>query len=178
MAEPERAAAVSKNRAEAAAEPQATTNRAAFLHWLRAVHGLALAPRDSQGEALRRWAAAEPRAAAARIRQFAGDGFPSARLAAGLLLEADLRPDDRVHLIGPPPDWLPVALLATQGRAPTAAAASLLICDALPPALPLAIRRVIVTGAARTLPGAPARPSDVTVSHAADWTYPSESSAD
>ncbi len=163
-----------KKPSDPGAERQATSNLTAFLHWLRAAHDLRLEPRDSPEEALRAWADAQPSHAAALILQFAGDGFASARLAAGLLLRADLRPDDRVvtAITGPAPDWLPQALQATEGRAPSAAQASVLITDAMPELLPPGIRRVILLGAARA-----AAPAGVTLTRSDDWIYPRESSA-
>jgi len=151
------------------AEQAATTNRAAFLHWLRAVHGLVLGPDEA---ALRAWAEADP-AAPGLILHFAGPGFGSARLAAGLLLQADLRPDDRILVRGPEPGWLPQALRASKGRADTPATATVLITDLRPRTLPRTLRRVILLGGvAMTLP------PEITVSRPEDWTYPSESSAD
>jgi hypothetical protein len=152
------------------AERAATGNRAAFLHWLSAVHGLRLGPEDG---ALSAWAEADPKTAATLIRSFAGPGFASARLAAGLLLEADLRPDDRILLLGEEPDWLAQALDATQGRAETAAEATVLITDRRPEALPPRLRRLILMGG-MTL----TVPPEITVTRPEDWTYPSESSAD
>ena len=219
-----------KNPSDDAAERQATGNRAAFLHWLQAVHGLRLEPHDSQDqapsdpqekalrdpleeslrdpleealrdpleealrdpleealrdpleealrdpleEALRAWAEADPTQAAPLILRFAGDGFASARLAAGLLLQADLRPDDLIltAITGAAPDWLPQALQATQGRTPTEAQATVLVTDAMPQTLPPGIRRVILLGSAQAV-----APPGVTLSRSADWTYPRESSA-
>ena len=153
-----------------AAEQEATTNRAAFLRWLRAVHGIALAPADA---AIRAWATDDPQTATALILGFAGADFASARLAAGLLLQADLRPDDRLLVLGAAPDWLPQALAVTRGRATTPAEATVLIAGHWPETMPPKLRRVILLG------GAPVdSPSDITVSRPEDWTYPSESSAD
>jgi hypothetical protein len=151
------------------AECSATSNRAAFLHWLRAVHGI----QPDRGGALRAWAEANPATASTLILQFAGPGFSSARLAAGLLLQADLRPDDRILVLGAAPVWLPEALDATQGHANTLDAATVLIADRLPDILPPSLRRLILVG------GAAANvPPEITVSRPEDWTYPSESSAD
>jgi hypothetical protein len=153
-----------------APERDATTNRAAFLHWLLAVHGIALAPGDS---ALRAWAEADPPTATALVIHFAGAGFASARLAAGLLLQADLRPDDRILVLGPDPDWLPQALGATRGRAATPGEATVLVADHRPRTLPPKLRRaILLSGATLSLP------PEITVSRPEDWTYPSESSAD
>jgi hypothetical protein len=150
------------------AERAATTNRAAFLHWLRAVHGIMVDPADA---ALHAWAEADPRASAL-ILHFAGPDFVSARLAAGLLLQADLRPDDRILVLGREPDWLPQALAATQGRIDRASAATVLITDHQPNSLPPDLRRVILIGGAAT-----SLPPEITVSRPEDWTYPRESSA-
>jgi hypothetical protein len=175
MAEPERPDHPAPNPRISAAEHAATTNLAAFLHWLRAVHGLCLAPRDSPPDTLRAWAETSPETASAIILRFAGPGFASARLAAGLLLQADLRPDDRILVMieGAEPDWLPEALQATQGRAMTAAEATVLIAEEMPEQLPQGVRRVILTGG-----GAAPAAADITVSRSADWTYPRESKAD
>ena len=152
------------------AERAATSNRAAFLHWASAVHGLRLGPEDG---ALRAWAQADPATAATLIRLFAGGGFSSARLAAGLLLEADLRPDDRILVLGEEPEWLAQALCATQGRAGTAAEASVLVTDRRPDALPPRLRRLILIGGVTMTV-----PPDIVVTRPEDWTYPRESSAD
>jgi hypothetical protein len=164
-----------KNPSDSVAEHQATTNLAAFLHWLRAVNGLRLQPHDSPEQTLQAWAEADPTRAASLILRFAGDGFASARLAAGLLLRADLRPDDHIltAITGASPGWLPQALQATRGRAATAAQATVLVTDAMPATLPPGIRRVILTG-----PAEAAAPPGVTLSRSADWIYPRESSAD
>ena len=147
-----------------------TTNLAAFRHWLQAVHGIVF---DAGNAPLRAWAEADPQTAATLILHFAGPGFASARLAAGLLLQADLRPDDRILLLGPEPDWLPQALEATQGRAETVSAATVLIADCPPDVPPPNLRRVILTGGT-----AATFPPEITVSRPEDWTYPRESSAD
>jgi len=152
------------------AERRATTNRAAFRHWLRAIHGFAL---DPDASALRSWAEADHATATALILHFAGPGFSSARLAAGLLLEADLRPDDRILVRGKEPGWLPQALHATEGRAETESAATVLITDHQPKTLPPNLRRLILLGGA-----AVTVPPEITVGRPEDWTYPSESSAD
>ncbi|MBW4024407.1 MAG: hypothetical protein HIU92_14995 [Proteobacteria bacterium] len=159
--------------ADAAAERQATSNSAAFLHWLRAVHGLRLTRPDEPLAAIRRWAEGDPATAARLILRFAGPGFPSARVAAGLLLEADLRPDDRLLVQGPAPVWLPHALSATRGRASNEAEATVLVAGDLPATLPLNLRRVILTGTRSR-----DTPVGVTVTCCAGWTYPRESSAD
>ena len=152
------------------AERVATSNRAAFLQWVGAVHGLRLGPEDG---ALRAWAEAHPETAVALILQFAGPGFPSARLAAGLLLQADLRPDDRVLVLGEEPSWLAQALDATQGLARTPAEATVLITDHRPGALPPRLRRLILMGGVMMTV-----PPEITVTRPDDWTYPRESSAD
>lgn len=179
MAEPPSLTPSSENSADLLAERQASTNLAAFFHWLRAVHGLRLEPRDSRAEAfrsralasLRSWAEAEPGTAAVMIRRFAGKNFGAANLAAGVLLQADLRPDDRILVLaeGEGPDWLPQVLVATQGRAVTPGEATVVICDRLPEILPPRTRRLILIGkpAMETVLS-----DDITVSHAADWTWP------
>ena len=96
-----------------------------------------------------------------------------ARLAAGLLLEADLRPDDRILVLGPSPDWLPLALQATQGLAESAQDATVLVTDHLPETLPPKLCRLILIGGADAMVSA-----EITLSRPEDWTYPSESSAD
>ncbi len=172
MAEPPRPDAPLGTAVLTPAEREATTNRAAFRHWLRAVHGRMLDPPEA---ALRRWAEAEPAAAAALILAFAGPGFASARLAAGLLLLADLRPDDRILVLGPKPGWLAEALEVTEGRAARAGEATVLVTDRRPDTLPPLLRRAILLNGV-TL----ALPPEITVSRPEDWTYPStsESSAD
>ena len=122
---------------------------------------------------LRAWAEADPPVASALIRHFASPGFVSARLAAGLLLQSDLRPDDRILVLGQEPAWLPQALAATRGRAADASAATVLVADRLPDRLPPKLRRVILIGGL-TL----SLPPEITVSRPEDWTYPRESSAD
>jgi hypothetical protein len=164
MAEPPRPDAPPGTVALAPAEREATTNRAAFRHWLRAVHCCALDPGEA---ALRRWAEAEPVAATALILAFAGPGFASARLAAGLLLVADLRPDDRILVLGPEPGWLEQALEATGGRAAMVGQATVLVTDDVPESLPPGLRRAILLDGV-TL----ALPPDITVSRPEDWTYP------
>jgi hypothetical protein len=168
-----------KNPSDSAAERQATSNLAAFLHWLRAVHGLRLDHCDSPVETLQAWVDGNPSGAASLILTFAGDGFASARLAAGLLLRADLRPDDRIltAIAGPAPDWLPQALQATRGRAATAAQATVLVTDTMPHSLPPGIKRVILVGAQDVVDAHATAPPGVTLSRSADWTYPRESSA-
>jgi hypothetical protein len=116
---------------------------------------------------------ADPPAAASLILHFAGPDFSSARLAAGLLLQADLRPDDRVLVRGQEPIWLPQALEATLGRAETDSAATVLIADHRPDALPQSLRRVILIGGLVI-----SLPPEITVTRPEDWTYPRESSAD
>jgi hypothetical protein len=126
---------------------------------------------DPSDAALRAWAEADPHAGALILR-FAGRDFTSARLAAGLLLQAELRPDDRILVLGQDPAWLTQALAATRGRAETASAATVLIADRTPDSLPPTIRRVILIGG-WAMPAAP----EITVSRPEDWTYPSESTA-
>jgi hypothetical protein len=148
-------------------EGQATGNGAAFAHWLRAVHGVRIA-----GEvALRAWAAAAPDACEAALLAFAGPDFTSARLAAGLLLEADLRPDDRLFATTRPP-WLDQALRVS-GPAASFAEATVLVADLCPAEPPKGLRVVILTGdtAARAPPG-------LRVTRPGVWDYPSESIAD
>ena len=152
------------------AERIATTNRAAFRHWLRAVHGIALDPEEPS---LRNWAEVDPPVAAALILHFAGPEFSSPRLAAGLLLEADLRPDDRILVLGPEPDWLPLALQTTQGLAKSALDATVLVAGHLPETLPPKLCRLILIGGADAMV-----PAEITLSRPEQWTYPSESSAD
>ncbi len=74
---------------------------------------------------------------------------------------------------GPEPDWLPQALAATQGRAHSDSAATVLVTDHAPETLPRTLcRLILIGGAAVTVP------PEVTVSRPEDWTYPIESSAD
>lgn len=100
------------------------------------------------------------------IRAFAGRPDIPPRLLAGLLLGADLRPDDRLWSEGRAPDWLPQALSLTAGPAASLDAATVLVAAGMPEILPPAIRRVILTGA----PGGQGMaPPDITVVQAADW---------
>ncbi len=83
-------------------EPGAATNQAALRFQLRAT-GIAELPDHA---ALRRFAAAQPAAFRAAILGFAGVAAPPDALAA-LLLDADLRPDDRLLVAGTvAPAWL------------------------------------------------------------------------
>jgi hypothetical protein len=136
---------------------------------------------DPSDAALRAWAEADPHAAAMLIRDFAGPGFVSARLAAEVVSArprrcssptAELRPDDRILVLGRNPAWLGQALAVTRGRAETTSAATVLIADRPPDALPPTIRRVILIGG-WAMSAAP----EITVSRPEDWTYPRESSA-
>ena len=90
---------------------------------------------------------------------------------AGLLLGADLRPDDRLWVdgaapAGAMPTWLAAALSLTAGRAAAPEEASVWVGGALPDALPAGIRRVILTGEA-PVPVRP--PPGVTLWRAAGW---------
>ncbi len=89
------------------------------------------------------------------------------RILAGLLLAADLRPDDRLWVAGGAPAWLPQALSLTAGRAPAPDRATVLVTHSLPKLLPPAIRRIILTGG----PGGQGTPPPpgVTVTQDADW---------
>jgi hypothetical protein len=123
-----------------AEEREATTNRAAYRHWLRAVHGL------TQGNAALRQA-------------FAGGPHPAA-----LLLEADLRPDDRIFLEGAAPDWLDQALTLSTA-AITRAEATVLVTDNPAEPLPPHLRVVIQTA------GEPlALPPHIQLTRPDDWT--------
>ncbi len=103
-----------------------TTNAWAFLHWLRTTREVDL----TDWAALQRWSAACPGAFAAAVAAFArlpdepvrlprgGNGITHAALdrswppallirpLADVLLQADLRPDDRLLVIGPGWPWL------------------------------------------------------------------------
>src|SRR5664279_3406558 len=96
-------------------ENRAVGAEAVLLEWLRAVHRLPLA----DVAALRDWAARDPAAFREAFAAFAGtDAADTARLeaAAGWLLGAGIRPDDRVKWTGDPADpWL-------EGRTVTGAA--------------------------------------------------------
>jgi hypothetical protein len=125
-----------------AEEREATTNRAAYRHWLRAVHGL------TQGNAALRQA-------------FAGTATP---YEAALLLEADLRPDDRIFLEGAAPDWLDQALQRASA-ATTRAEATVLVTDTPAEPLPENLRVVIQTA------GEPvALPPHINLTRPDDWT--------
>jgi hypothetical protein len=76
-------------------------------------------------------------------------------------------------VLGREPVWLAQALAATQGRAGTASAATVLIADRPPHVFPPRLRRLILIGGVTVTV-----PPETTVSRPEDWTYPSESSAD
>ncbi|WP_419758830.1 hypothetical protein [Acidisoma sp.] len=76
-------------------------------------------------------------------------------------------------MLGPSPDWLPLALQATQGLAESAQDATVLVTDHLPETLPHKLCRLILIGGADAMVSA-----EITLSRPEDWTYPSESSAD
>lgn len=104
--------------------------------------------------------------ARALVQAFAGRSDIPPRLLAGLLLAADLRPDDRLWMEGGAPAWLSQALSLTAGRAPALDTATVLIAESLSDILPATIRRVILTGGRG---GQGAAPPGVTVTQAADW---------
>jgi hypothetical protein len=86
-------------------ERSATSNEAALRFRLRA-EGIATLPDRT---ALDRFAAAQPAAFAQAMRAFAGvpAGAADLPVLVGLLLDADLRPDDRLLVAGVPPwPWL------------------------------------------------------------------------
>ncbi|HTI02867.1 MAG TPA: hypothetical protein VL752_18110 [Acidisoma sp.] len=134
-------------------ESEACTNFAALRLWSAAL-GDAIPPCDvcDSDSVLR------------LIPAFAGRSDAPATLLAGLLLAADLRPDDRIWLEGGAPDWLNLALGFTAGLAPGAEAASVWIGATVPDPLPSGIRRIILTeGRGQAAPAGP------TLTCAADW---------
>ncbi|HEX3984504.1 MAG TPA: hypothetical protein VHX12_12480 [Acidisoma sp.] len=142
--------------AEFQTESKACSNRAAFLLWARAL-GHPVAPcRPRDGDS----------GAGGLIHAFVGgrNDIP-ARLLAGLLLVADLRPDDRLWLEGEAPAWLDAALSMTAGLALALDQASVLVAPVVSKRLPASVRRVILTG---DMGGESAVPG-ITVSRAADW---------
>ena len=99
-------------------ETEAVGAEAVLLEWLAAVHGLAL----SGPAALRGWACADRPAFQAAFAAFAGLPAEDAELleaAAGWLLGAGLRPDDRVLWTGPPDDPCLRGLESTGARRAT-----------------------------------------------------------
>jgi len=136
-----------------AEEGEATTNRAAYRHWLRAVHGLA-------------------EGSPALLLAFAGPGFASPEITAGLLLEADLRPDDGIFVEGDPPGWLDQAFLISRPAKTRAEASVLVTAEPIGP-FPANLRLLIQTA------GAPVPlPPPIRLTRPDDWTYESESIAD
>lgn len=154
------------------AELWATSNLAAFQLWDRALHPAAplLGMNQAQerasalsalGRAFARW----PARAAARVCAFAGRSDASAHLLAGLLLVADLRPDDLIWLEGATPCWLDLALELSAGRAPKREEAAVLVAPAMPGAPWRDLRRVILTGENAGEWGT------LTITRPADWNY-------
>lgn len=170
--------------ASAAAEAFAASNLFAFLLWDRALHPAEALVAGEQGwapeawyEALAKAVAAHPAAAAQRIAAFAGRASGSWLDLLGLLLFADLRPDDRIWCEGPLPPWHGLALSLAAGPAAGRSSASLLIAPHLPGESWPALRRIILTG---QRPAGPL-PRSITVTRALDWPQPPgmrESSAD
>ncbi|MCB8881664.1 hypothetical protein ACELLULO517_15555 [Acidisoma cellulosilytica] len=101
------------------------------------------------------------------IQGFAGRADIPAHLLAGLLLAADLRPDDRLWVEGASPVWLPQALSLIAGRAASYEAAHVLVTDAWPAILLPTVRRIILTGDGA---GQGEAPPGVTVSLSKDWS--------
>lgn len=152
------------------AELWATSNLAAFQIWDRTLYpatpllGMKEAhDRVSGLSALGRAFARRPAEAAARVCAFAGRADVSAEIFAGLLLEADLRPDDLIWLEGAAPSWWDLALSLSEGQAPARQAAAVLVAPILPNPLWPALRRVILTGESAGEGGA------LIVTRAADW---------
>lgn len=147
-------------------ESDACANDAAFRLWAAAL-----------GHEISSCEAATRESVLALMPAFAGrDDHPAWRLAA-LLLDVDLRPDDRLWVAGTPPDWFDRAWFGlacdlTAGAAASPDQATVWIGRHLPAQLPAGIRRAVV------LEGpAPARPGLRVVS-ARDWDQARESSAD
>ena len=78
-----------------------TTNAWALLHWLRTVHGVDLAG----WSALQHWSVDDAAGFSAAIAAFASGPDRDMKVAAELLLYADLRPDDRLLVLGPSWPW-------------------------------------------------------------------------
>ena len=136
-------------------ESEACTNFYALRLWAAAC-GTPIPPcEDASGDSVR-----------ALVQAFAGRDDIPPRVLAGLLLAADLRPDDRLWSEGQAPVWLPRALSLTAGRADALDTATVLVAESLPDILPATIRRVILTGG---LSGQGAAPPGVTVTQSADW---------
>jgi len=134
-------------------ESEACSNFAAFRLWA-AAHGHAIPPCDAwDSDSVRRL-----------VPAFAAPSDRPPLLLAGLLLAADLRPDDRLWVVGPAPAWLDVALGFSAGRATEAAGASVWIGPALPAPRPAAIRRIILTEGRGQ-----AAPAGLTLTSASDW---------
>jgi hypothetical protein len=143
--------------AEAQIESKACSNRAAFRLWAGA-HGYRNDPCEPVGD---------ESGGAALIHAFLGGRRDvPARLLAGLLLSADLRPDDRLWVEGELPSWLGLGLSFTAGFAVAPEQASVWVAAQLPSCLPHTIRRVILTS---SRPGQEAPPPGITLSCAADW---------
>lgn len=138
---------------EALMESAACTNFAAFRLWAAA-----------QGHTIPACDAWDSDSVLGLMPGFAGRQDRPPRLLAGLLLAADLRPDDRIWLEGEAPAWLEVALGFTAGLATIAQAASVWIGPALPAPLPASLRRMILTQGSGQ--GAPA---GLTLTLAGDW---------
>ena len=98
-------------------EQQICTNAWAFRHWAAAT-GRASLPDDP---AIARWQRTDPAAWAEAVCAFAGPAFATSgtdpQALARVLLDADLRPDDRVIVAGTEPD--PWVLARAQGTAVT-----------------------------------------------------------
>ncbi|MCB8876592.1 hypothetical protein [Acidisoma silvae] len=120
---------------QALTESEACSNGFAYRLWLRA-RGLTNPSCEAN----------ERDSALSLIQDFAGRPDIAPALLAGLLLAADLRPDDRIWVAGVPPAWLPPALSLTAGLAESLAKASVLVTGAMPDSLLPGIRRVILTG--------------------------------
>lgn len=138
---------------ETLTESQACANFTAFRLWA-AAQGQAIPPCDG-------W---DSDSVLRLMPRFAGQGGQPPRLLAGLLLAADLRPDDRVWVAGEAPEWLDVALGFTAGLATGPEGASVWIGPAPPAPCPASLRRIILTEGPAL--GAPA---ELPVTLANDW---------
>jgi hypothetical protein len=144
-------------------ESEACSNFAAFRLWA-AAHGQTIPLGDGWGS----------ESVLGLIPAFVGERDRPPRLLAGLLLSADLRPDDRLWVVGPAPAWLDVALGFTAGRAMAPEAASVWIGPVLPDPIPAAIGRIILTEEHGPQGRGPqgrgqAAPAGVTLTFAGDW---------
>ncbi|GAB0116006.1 hypothetical protein [Acidisoma sp. 7E03] len=140
-------------------ESEACSNAAAFALWA-AARGETIATCDGAGRESMR-----------HLLSTCLEGQPD-WLWAALLLDADLRPDDRLWVEGPPPAWLQLACSLTAGLASCAEAATVWIGPHLPAVRPPGLSRVII------LDGDVPVVSGLHLVSVRDWDQARESSAD